>query len=187
MMTNRLYEKAIIFAARAHDGQTRKGDGAPYITHPYTVAFMLAEQECSDEAIIAGLLHDTVEDTSVTLEDIHRQFGGGIAHIVEICSEPDKSLQWEERKRHTIQVVKTAPVDAKYVVCADKLHNLRSLMAAHQRLGDDVWSRFSRGYAEQRWYAESLVQSIFYGLDKTEIKPMLLEYKKLVEEFFNNE
>ncbi len=183
-MISMLYEKAVVFAARAHDGQTRKGDGAPYITHPFTVAVILADQGCSEETVIAGLLHDTVEDTTVTLEDIRREFGDGVAHIVDICSEPDKNLQWEERKRHTIQIVKAAPANAKYVVCADKLHNLRSLVSAHQRLGDDVWQRFSRGYIEQKWYAESMVQSIFYGLDESDIKPMLLEYKKLVEDFF---
>jgi len=183
-MRNNLYEKAVIFAAKAHDGQRRKGDGAPYIVHPFIVASILNEQQCSPQAVIAGLLHDTVEDAGVTVEELKAGFGADVAAIVNACTEQDKSLRWELRKQHSIAVIKTTSLDAKYVACADKLHNLRSLAAAYQNLGDEVWSRFSRGYDEQKWYAESMLQSIYHGLEKSDIKPMLLEYKKLVEDFY---
>lgn len=183
-MNNNLYEKAVYFAAKAHDGQFRKGDGAPYIVHPFMVASILNEQQCSPQAVIAGLLHDTVEDTGVTIEELVTEFGPDVAAIVETCTEQDKSLRWELRKQHSIDVIKTASLDAKYVTCADKLHNLRSLAAAHKNLGDDVWSRFSRGYDSQKWYAQSMLQSIFFGLDQADVKPMLLEYKKLFEDFY---
>lgn len=184
-MENNIYEKAVVFAARAHANQTRKGDGTPYIVHPFIVATMLREQGCSLNAIIAGLLHDTVEDTSVSIHNIETEFGQDVAAIVALCTEPEKSMQWEARKRHTIEIIKTASLDAKYVICADKLHNLRSLIEAHKKLGDDVWSRFNRGYKDQKWYAESMLKSIFFGLDDSAIKPMLKYYEKLVKEFYN--
>jgi (p)ppGpp synthase/HD superfamily hydrolase len=184
-MKKNLYEKAVAFAARAHAGQTRKGDGTPYIVHPFIVASMLREQGCSINAIIAGLLHDTVEDTNVSIHDIENEFSGDIAAIVAECTEPEKAMLWEERKQHSIEVIKTASLDAKYVTCADKLHNLRSLIAAHEELGPEVWSRFSRGYEGQKWYAESMLSSIFFGLDDTAIKPMLKFHKKLIKEFYN--
>lgn len=183
-MAENIFEKAVAFAARAHAGQTRKGDGIPYIVHPFIVASMLREQGCSLNAIIAGLLHDTIEDTDVSIDDIQRTFGTAVAGIVAACTEPDKTAPWEERKEHSIQVIKTASLDAKYVACADKLHNLRSLIAAHNVQGDKVWSRFSRGFEDQKWYAEAMLESIFYGLCDNEIKPMLMFYKKLVKEFY---
>ena len=184
-MEKNLYEKAVVFAARAHAGQIRKGDGTPYIVHPFLVASMLREQGCSLNAVIAGLLHDTVEDTRVSIHDIETEFGNEVADIVSVCTEPLKSMPWEERKQHSIKVIKTASLDAKYVTCADKLHNLRSLIAVHEELGPKVWSRFSRGYESQKWYAESMLSSIFFGLDDTAIKPMLKFYNKLIKEFYN--
>jgi len=181
---NNLYVKAVNFAAKAHDGQKRKGDGAPYIVHPFIVASILREQQCSPQAVIAGLLHDTVEDTHVTIEELETEFGADVAAIVATCTEQDKSLHWELRKQHSIATIKTASLDAKYVTCADKLHNLNSLTAAYQKMGDEVWSRFSRGYDSQKWYAESMLHSILFGLDAADMKPMMLHYKKLVEDFY---
>jgi (p)ppGpp synthase/HD superfamily hydrolase len=183
-MISRQYQKAIEFAARAHDGQKRKGGDVPYVSHPFAVAFILQIQECHHDIIIAGLLHDTVEDTAVTLTDIQKEFGATVAELVGIVTEPDKSLPWEHRKKYMIETIKFAKREAKYLSCADKLHNLISLQLGFERNGEDIWNRMSRGYAEQKWYAESMVQSLFYGLSATDLKPMFYEYEKMVRDFF---
>ncbi|MBN1561203.1 HD domain-containing protein [candidate division KSB1 bacterium] len=183
-MLSRQYQKAIEFAAKAHEGQKRKGDGVPYISHPYAVAFILYIQGCHPDIVIAGLLHDTVEDTVVTLAEIQTEFGAAVAELVGIVTEPDKSLPWEHRKKYMIETIKFARVEAKYLSCADKLHNLSSLQINFEQCGEDAWKRLSRGYAEQKWYAESMLDSLFYGLEEAELKPMFYTYERMVRDFF---
>ncbi|HEX9444329.1 MAG TPA: HD domain-containing protein [Candidatus Binatia bacterium] len=153
---------AIEFAARAHSGQFRKGTNIPYIVHPLGVAKILLEYGCAEAVVAAGMLHDTVEDTPVALDDIRRSFGDEVAALVEGASEPDKSDTWENRKRHTIEYLKTAPVDVLLIALADKLDNLRSMRADYERLGDAFWSRFNRPMESQRWYYRSLAE-LFSG------------------------
>lgn len=183
MISNHL-ENAILFASRAHQGQIRKGTQTPYIVHPYTVGLILHEQGCDEEVVISGILHDTVEDTDVTLLDIEKEFGSRVAYIVKFVTEPDKHQPWEVRKQWMLQSIKTAPWEAKCVSCADKLHNLRTLMQAHQQMGERVWENFSRGYQQQKWYAHAMVNSLFAGLEPEQPKPMFFELKRHVEEFY---
>jgi (p)ppGpp synthase/HD superfamily hydrolase len=149
---------AIEFAAKAHAGQFRKGTAIPYIVHPLGVATILINHGCAEELVVAGLLHDTVEDTPVTLAEIAQCFGERVAHLVATVSEPDKAAPWEERKRHTIAVLRTAALDALLVACADKLDNLRALRDDYGRVGEAVWARFKRPRASQHWYYRSLAE-----------------------------
>ena len=158
-----IVEKALELAAQAHDGQYRKGTTIPYITHPVAVGMILMRAGYSDDLVAAGILHDTVEDTEITLEDIERQFGSQIAQIVAGCSEPDKSLSWEERKEHTIEFLKTASPEIRAAACADKLHNVRSLIDDYQRYGDEIWNRFKRGKEKQEWYYRNIIDSLGTG------------------------
>ncbi len=143
---------AIEYAARAHREHYRKGTNIPYIIHPISVAKILIEYDCSEEIIIAGLLHDTVEDTAVTLDAIRRSFGEKVAGLVEAASEPDKSDNWENRKRHTIEYLNAAPMDVLLLSCADKLDNIRSIKEDYERFGESVWKRFRRAKDAQEWY-----------------------------------
>ena len=143
---------AIEYAAQAHREHFRKGTSIPYIIHPISVAKILIEYDCSEEVVIAGLLHDTVEDTAVTLEAIRARFGETVAGLVEAASEPDKTDTWENRKRHTIEYLKTAPMEALLLSCADKLDNIRSIKEDYERFGESVWKRFRRAKDSQKWY-----------------------------------
>jgi len=150
--------KATGFATKAHNEQCRKGTQAPYIAHPLGVAQILARYRCSEEIIAAAILHDTVEDTSVTLEDVKKEFGDRIADLVEAASEPDKSKPWRERKEHTIEHLKTAPIDVLLVSCADKLDNIGAIRQDLAIVGDEAWSRFNSPKADQEWYYRSLAK-----------------------------
>lgn len=156
-------ERAIQVAIEAHQGQNRKGTHIPYITHPLAVGIILAKAGADDQVVAAGILHDTVEDTMLSLADIEENFGRRIAGLVEGASEPDKSLPWKERKEHTIAYLKTAPMDVRMLACADKLHNIRSIKRDHDALGDELWSRFNRGKADQEWYYRNLVESLGFN------------------------
>jgi (p)ppGpp synthase/HD superfamily hydrolase len=178
-----LIDRALHIAAAAHEGQYRKNTTIPYIAHPAAVGFILQKAGYSEELVAAGILHDTVEDTELTLEDIEREFGTKVAKIVEGCSEPDKSLSWEERKEHTIQYLRTAPEEIRVVACADKLHNVRSIFEDVERTGETVWTRFKRGREQQAWYYRNVIISL--GAQST--FPLLDELKAEADRLFSEE
>lgn len=155
-----MIHQAIYFAAVAHQNQKRKGTDVPYIVHPYEVAHILTKEGAEEEVVVAGLLHDTLEDTQVTVEDIQRQFGERVAMMVLGCSE-NKKDSWEERKRHTISYVKLhCPYEIMLIICADKLSNLRSIAEDYEEVGEQVWDRFHRGRDDQGWYYGGLVEAL---------------------------
>jgi len=180
------YEKAVTFATEAHYGQKRKGDGKPYIIHPYTVALILLNEGCSEELVIAGLLHDTVEDTEVTQEDIEKNFGSEVKRLVAGASEPDKSLPWEVRKRHTIEYLKDAPLDIRILTCADKLHNIVSIIREYQVSGERIWDKFHAGKKKQEWYYRNLVEVLCNRDDNPPGITIFEYFKECVENFFDN-
>ena len=156
---NILLHQAILFATVAHQGQYRKGTDIPYITHPFEVAQILTAAGCDHTLIIAGLLHDVLEDTDKTSGDIEKQFGPLILSLVQSNSE-DKSRSWEERKQHTITYMKEhASFEELLLACADKLSNLRSIKADYMEYGEALWSRFNRGKEQQSWYFSKLIDA----------------------------
>ena len=148
-------EAADRFAARSHRGHLRKGTERPYVEHPREVARLLTEAGAGEEVVVAGLLHDTVEDTGVTVAELREEFGQGVADLVAAVSE-DKSRSWEERKRHTVAKLASAPEDVLLLTVADKLANARAIRAD----GDGVWARFNRPYPLQRRYYRAAVRAL---------------------------
>jgi len=175
---------AIEFAALAHRGQFRKGTDLPYIVHPVGVGKTLIEAGCSEEIIAAGFLHDTVEDTPVTIEDIEKKFGKKIASIVRGVSEPDKSDTWENRKKHTIGMLQNAPYDVLMVEVADKLDNIRAIRDDYEKMGDSIWAKFKRGRDKQAWYYSSLVEAFGDILKEEPGLSLYKEFKSEVEKVF---
>ncbi len=144
---------AIQLAIQAHNKQIRKLDGDLYVAHPLEVGFMLAQEGLSEDVIIAGILHDTVEDTSVTLADIASQFGDPVARLVEACSEEDKTLPWQTRKEAMLRLMCNGlPRDIKMILLADKVSNLSSIQRNLARMGPGLWACFNAGYDQQKWY-----------------------------------
>ena len=179
-----MIDLAIEVAVRAHKNQLRKGTDIPYITHPMAVGIILAKAGCSDEIIVAGILHDTVEDTPITLDYIRDTFGKKVSMLVEGASEPDKSLPWEERKRHTVNYLKIAPLAVRLVACADKLHNIRTIATEHEKIGDQVWERFRKGRSDQEGYYRGLVDSLCNRSDNQGYESLFQQLKSEVEGFF---
>lgn len=149
-------EQAKEYAIKAHEGQIRKSNGKPMIYHPITVGEILEIFGFDDETISAGYLHDTVEDTDTTFDDIERIFGKRVAKLVLNASEPDKSLSWEERKSHTISVVETNHIEDIAVVLADKIHNVENLTEDLKLQGLSIFNSFKRGFEKQLWYFEGI-------------------------------
>ena len=146
---------AILFATKAHDGQRRKTDNVSMIFHPFTVAMILKDNNMDEDTVIAGVLHDVVEDTKYSLDDIRNEFGDRVANIVDEVSE-NKSLEWKPRKEEAIEKVRKASFEGKMVECVDKINNLETLYELIQEKGDSVWNSFNRPYKLQKWYYELL-------------------------------
>ena len=195
-----MIRKALEYAAVYHKEGVRKGSNVPYIVHPFEVALILQENGMEEKIIVAGLLHDTLEDTELTAEQLKEEFGEDILQLVlgasEVLEAREETL-WEERKKHTIEYLKTAPIDVKYIVCADKLSNIRSMLAEYEKKGEKFWdyfmngdkkiggSEYSREYKreKQKWYYESLVKN----LQELEGLKMYEELKEAVRELFGHE
>lgn len=141
---------AIEFAARAHHGQYRKATPIPYILHPLNVARILIECGASQDVVIAAVLHDVVEDTPVTLDEVRATFGDPIAELVSGMSEPNRKDKWENRKRDMLASLETASQDLLLIELADKLDNIRAIRRDLQEHSDQVWARFSRGRDQQK-------------------------------------
>ena len=122
-------EKAKEFAILAHKGQVRKSDKEkPMIIHPINVGLILEEYEFDDNVVASGYLHDVIEDTKYSEEDILKLFNEDITSLVVSASEMDKTLSWEERKQHTIDSIKNLDLRHKAIICADKISNLEDLI-----------------------------------------------------------
>lgn len=177
-----LIDYAIYFATKAHTGQKRKTEqDVDMIFHPFTVGMILQRAGAKTECVIAGILHDVVEDTKYTLEDIKEQFGTQIANIVDEVSE-NKSLPWKERKIETINKIKTASMDGKLVECADKISNLESLYNLYQEEGEEVWKSFNKPKEEQKWYYTNMFQAVL--MNTTEENMLFDRYKRILNKVF---
>lgn len=173
------------YAINAHKGQRRKSDKEkPMVIHPIIVANILKEYGYDDKVVAAGYLHDTVEDTATTIDDIEKNFDSDIKSLVYEASEPDKSKSWEERKEHTISNTKNLDIRHKAVICADKIANLEDLMILFGMNGKRDFSAFKRGEEQQKWYYESVYNSLIYNEDEN--NPMFVRLRKAIDLVFYN-
>lgn len=176
-------EKALNFAINAHKGQIRKAEpDKPMIFHPINVGNILKEYGYDENVVAAGFLHDVVEDTIYTIEDIKKEFGDDIASLVSGASEPDKSLSWEERKKHTIETIKTLDDRHKAVICADKISNLEDLNILIGKKQKYDFSAFKRGFEKQQWYYTSVFESLTNNYN--DMNPMYERLKDLLNKVF---
>lgn len=177
-----MIHKGIEFAVQAHGAQKRKGTDILYIVHPFETALLLSQAGADETVVCAGLLHDVLEDTDITYEQLKKQFGINIADLVQSRSE-DKSKTWEERKTSTINGIKNLTYDQKMLLCADKLSNMRSIVSDYEQIGDKLWERFRRGKESQRWYYGAIIKELVL----LEQLPMYQELKALYQTVFPSE
>lgn len=172
-MMNKL-EKAIIYATVKHRGKVRKLGNTPYILHPLEVAQILSTMTSDQDIITAGILHDIVEDTDGTLEEIEARFGERVAYLVSSESErkyPDESraATWKRRKEDSLLVLRNSrDQGVKMLWLADKLANIRSLAGAYSERGEKVWESFHQRDPEMhRWYYRTIAEQLELSLNKT--------------------
>jgi GTP pyrophosphokinase len=157
------FEEALLYAARLHRDQTRKGTGTPYVTHLLAVAAIVGENGGTEDETVAALLHDAPEDRGgkERLEEIRARFGDEVAEIVDGCTDTyeDPKPEWRPRKEAYIAHVATASPSVRLVSAADNLHNARSILADLRALGDELWDRFTGGKEGTLWYYRALADA----------------------------
>lgn len=151
--------QAIIYATKKHEGQVRKGTVIPYIVHPIETMNILVSMKADTTLRIAGVLHDVVEDTDATMEEIRELFGAEAAELIG-CHSEDKSKTWKERKETDIQETLAGTRSLKMLVMADKVANLRDLYRDVQDVKEKVWERFNASKEMQSWYYSKMIDAL---------------------------
>jgi len=180
-----LLDRAIVFAVNAHQGIERKGKGFPYIVHPMEAMSIVATMTNDQELLAAAVLHDVIEDTDTTADDLRREFGERIAMLVEAESDVrmdgSKADSWHRRKQAALDRLTASGRDVKIVALGDKLSNMRLIAHDYATLGDEIWDRFNvKNKADHAWRYHSLVNALS-DLSGTEAYK---EFCMLVEKVF---
>src|SRR5438876_4887838 len=176
------FEQALVYAARKHAKQQRKGTNIPYVAHLLGVANIALTYGADEDEAIAALLHDAVEDQggAGTREEIRRLFGDRVAEIVDGCSDTDVEPKppWKKRKEAYIAHLREASSSVRLVSAADKLDNARAILADYRALGEKLWSRFNGGRDGTLWYYRTLVDTF----RAVEVTSLVAERSKVVGE-----
>ena len=191
-MTNKaidtkLLDRAILFAVRAHAGTERRGKGFPYIVHPLEAVEIVATMTADQELLAAAVLHDTVEDTDTTMEQIRAEFGERVAEIVEAESDEahesqDSIENWRKRKQAAIDRLAGASRDTKMVALGDKLSNMRAIARDYAVQGDALWNLFhAKDRKDHEWHYRGLAASLVELSDTFAYK----EFEHLINQVFS--
>ena len=183
-----LLDRAIIFAVKAHHNTERRGKGFPYIVHPMEAVEIVATITPDQELLAAAALHDTIEDTDVTVEDIRREFGDRVAELVHAESDQftegvSEEDSWHDRKQAAIDRLAAASLDAKIVALGDKLSNMRAIWRDYQIQGDAFWNLFHvTDKASHEWHYRGLAASLADLSDTFAYQ----EFVRLLEDVFGH-
>jgi (p)ppGpp synthase/HD superfamily hydrolase len=165
-MDSSLLDRAIIYAVKAHANTERRGKGFPYIVHPMEAMEIVATITPDQTILSAAALHDVVEDTDCTIEELRSEFGDKIADLVE--SESDKFTEgvsetdsWRDRKQAAIDRLAKAGRDSKIVALGDKLSNMRAIARDFDQIGNKLWERFHAPQPQDHeWHYRGLAASL---------------------------
>ena len=159
-------DRAIIFAVHAHSGTERRGKGYPYIVHPLEAVEIVATMTKDQELLAAAALHDTVEDTDVTVEQIRNEFGERVAALVaaesdEMPAGVSEEDSWHSRKQAAIDRLAKAGREAKMVALGDKLSNMRAIARDYSVQGDALWDLFhTKDPKDHEWHYKGLAEAL---------------------------
>lgn len=185
-LNTELLDRAIVFAVKAHANTERRGKGYPYIVHPMEAVEIVATMTPDQELLAAAALHDTVEDTEVTVEQLRAEFGERIASLVADESDvmPEGMTEedsWHQRKQAAIDRLSKASHDAKMVALGDKLSNMRAIARDYDEIGDALWNRFhTNDPKEHEWHYRGLADALRELEDTVAYK----EFESLINKVF---
>ncbi len=187
----RKLDQAIAYAAARHSGAYRKGTRIPYITHPMEAAAIVATLTDDEDVIAAAVLHDVLEDTDASYQEVEKLFGSRVAALVADESENKREdlppeATWMIRKQETIEHLEHASHEAKLIALGDKLANIRAIRRDYRVMGDELWNRFNeKNKTHIAWY----YANVFHVLDQDEElsgSPLMYEYAECADAVFHD-
>lgn len=184
---NELLNNAIAYALEQHKGGLRKGTNIPYIVHPLEVMNILFHMGADKKLMAAGVLHDTVEDTTATLEDIAEKFGQEVADLVASHTEKNKSLPWRKRKELALEHLAHVGKREQMLVLADKISNIEAMANDLCKVKEKLWERFNQGKKQQEWYYRKAVEMFELFEDDIELMSFYQRFKDAVDFVFDPE
>lgn len=174
--------KAIRFSAEAHNGQTRKGGTTPYIVHPYEVAIRVSRYTQDEDIISAALLHDVIEDCSVTKEQLNEKFNANIAFLVDELSNKEKYLDdWKLKKELYCNTLLDISKSATIIVACDKMANMYAYGERYKIDPDFVLKTLKHTHEEWSWY----YMLVFNKIKERIPKNLKAEYLKMFTMYFS--
>lgn len=185
-----LIEKGIVFATKAHEGQYRKLSNTPYIIHPLEVATIIATITEDENVIVAGLLHDVIEECNITSDVIKNEFNSRVSALVQSESEDklndrSKSDSWLDRKEESLLMLEhTKDRDVKILWLADKLSNMRSFYREYLKNGHEFLNHLNQKDIKMHYWYYSSVAKYTSELKDT---AAYQEYVDLVEKVFKGD
>lgn len=181
MIYSALIQNAVRFATDVHAKQTRKGKDTPYITHLLGVALILARAGADEDVVVAGVLHDAIEDSpkenKITKEILAEKFGNSVAELVDAVTEQNKELPWAERKQIALEHIKDMDHNALLLKSADVLHNLSELIHDVEQESEEVFEKFNAPKEDKLVQQEKLVVAL---TDAWPANPLLPEIKEKI-------
>lgn len=174
---NYIVERATSFAADKHKNQYRNDKKTLYISHLVGVCLVLKKYNFSDEIIAGAMLHDVLEDTDTSPEDVEKMFGLEILEMVTSVTY-DKKLTGLERKMKYIEDVRNGSIGAKAISIADKIHNMNNLLYDLEQDAQKTWSLFKTTKEQKLWFEEKVLEMIKEVWDH----PIVSEYENLIAE-----
>ena len=184
-LETQFFDRAAMFAIKAHTGTERRGKATPYIIHPMEAASIVATITNDQEMLAAAVLHDTLEDTDTTEEQLRSEFGDRVLRLVQTdTSQAPKGIPWREKRQLQIDTIAASPRDGKIVAIGDKLSNIRTIANDYGVIGDEVWNRFHapNGKEDIGWYYRGLAKALQEISDTLPYK----EFVSLIDKTFSN-
>lgn len=185
-MDTSFLDKALRYAVDAHSGVERRGKNLPYIVHPMEAVAIVATITGDQEILAAAALHDVVEDTDKTIDDIKKEFGNRVAMLVAsesdaVIANKSEEESWKERKKAAIDRLKNTSHDGKIVALGDKLSNARAMLLDYNQIGDKLWDRFhTKDKKDHEWHYRGLADSLSELSDTAAYK----EFVSIIDKIF---
>ncbi len=199
LLTSKI-EKAIVRSAELHRHQQRKAGGAPYVVHPFAVAFLLAHYSEDEDVICAGLLHDILEDVPKYGADrMREEFGERVYNIVREVTEDheeegpiqffpygghSRKKHWKDRKEGYLKRLEDDSPEGLMIAAADKIHNLRSLVDGYIEEGEAIWKTFPAGKEETWWFYQSVLAVLTRRLAHPLVEELRIALQEAEEKMF---
>ena len=187
-----LLQKAMEFAAVKHEGQVRKGTAIPYFTHVMEAMEIVCRMTEDEEVRAAAVLHDTLEDTNTTREELEKNFGKRVADLVNAESEDKREDQpaedtWVIRKQETVRHLGKAGTEIRMIALGDKLSNIRAMTRDYERIGEELWKKFNNPNPIYQGMYYGLIANVFGEDDFIRNTPEYKEYITLCAGLFSDE